>query len=274
MADMQLSVVAQIAAWADRIGLPLEAAVVLHPETIDRFVLEGAAHLKAGSRLNYRTQLWKVGRAILGSELFPPKPPPLQRSEVLAPYDDEEITALVSWARGLSTARRRRNARALLAIGFGAGLAPEEVQRLVGTDVVREGDQVVVQVIGRRPRTVPVLAEWADEVMALAEESGERPFFCPERRRIARNEIIKFIDGCSDGDGARFTVLRLRVTWIVHHLSVATHLVVFEKMAGVSAKQLVKYLPYATVPSDGTTEGQSPLTSGGIRHRGARSTAR
>ena len=80
-----LTVVAQLAVWADRIGIPLDPEVLFHPETIDRFLIEGCAHLTDGSRINYRTHLWKVGAAVLGQDLFPQRPLSLQRSAVLAP---------------------------------------------------------------------------------------------------------------------------------------------------------------------------------------------
>ena len=37
-----LTVTAQLAVWADRVGQPLDPAVLFHPDTVDRFVTEGA----------------------------------------------------------------------------------------------------------------------------------------------------------------------------------------------------------------------------------------
>jgi hypothetical protein len=261
IAEHQLSVVAQLAAWADRLCIPLDPRVLFQPETLDRFLLEGAAHLSDGSRLNYGTHLWKVGAAMLGHDLFPSKPLPLKRSEPSAPYSSTEVIELVSWARGLPTAHMRRNARALLAIGLGVGLTSNEIQRLVGTDVRRVGNSVVVQVTGKAPRDVPVLDLWAEEIWRPAQESGARPFFCPERRRITRRDVIGFIERCSGDDAARFNVQRLRVTWIVHHLSVGTHLLSFEAMAGVGAGQLVKYLRFASVEAEHSVLIPSPARS-------------
>jgi hypothetical protein len=245
IADHEMTVVAQLVVWADRVGIPLDPALVLNPETVDRFLVDGCEHLTDGSRLNYRTHLWRIGAAVLGRELFPAKPLPLKRSAVLAPYTNDDITELTSWARGLSTSHMRRNTRALLAIGLGAGLTSEEIQRLVGTDVCQVGGQVLVEVIGKAPRTVAVTEDWADDVLALARESVDGPYFCPERSRITRRDVIGFIEKCSADSTAQFNVQRLRVTWIVHHLSAGTHLVEFQKMAGVSAGQLVKYLKFA-----------------------------
>jgi hypothetical protein len=250
IADHEMTVVAQLVVWADRVGIPLDPAVILNPETVDRFLVDGCEHLTDGSRLNYRTHLWRIGAAVLGQDLFPAKPLPLKRSAVLPPYSDDDVTELVSWARGLPTRHMRRNVRALLAIGLGAGLASEEIQRLVGTDVRDVDGQVSVEVIGKSARTVPVIDEWATDVWTMAQESASSPYFAPERNRITRRDVLGFIERCSGDSGARFNVQRQRVTWIVHHLSVGTHLIPFQQMAGVSAGQLVKYLSFATVALD------------------------
>jgi integrase len=248
VADCQMTVMAQLAVWADRIGVSLDPEVLLRPETIDRFLLEGCTRLTEGSRLNYRTHLWKVGAAVLGNSLFPPKALPLKRSEVNAPYTDQEITGFVSWSRGLPTLHMRRNAQALLAIGLGTGPQSNEIMRLLGTDIHEEGGLVIADVIGKAARQVPVLEEWSEAVRDLARESGSRPFFAPERKRITRRDIIGFIERCSNEGPAVFNVQRLRITWIVHHLSAGTRMLFLEQMSGVGAAQLVKYLKFATLP--------------------------
>jgi hypothetical protein len=250
IADHEMTVVAQLVLWSDRIGLPLEPEVIFNREHFDRFLIEGVPNLSKGSKVNYRTHLWRVGRAVLGPEQFPPKTLAGERSDVVAPYGRAEVVDLWSWARGRPTPHMRRNLRALLAAGLGSGLASEEVQRLVGTDVARRYGRVVVDVIGQRARSVPVLEEWAEEVWALAQESGARPFFCPERSRITRRDVIGFIERASGEGPARFNLQRLRVTWIVEHLSRATHMLELRRWSGVGAGQLVKYLDFASLPND------------------------
>ncbi len=73
----------------------------------------------------------------------------------------------------------------------------------------------------------------------MARESSERPFFQPNRNRIHRNLI---------DEEPKFRVHRLRITWIVGHLSAGTHLVALEQASGVRASQLVRYLKFATPP--------------------------
>ena len=66
-----LSVVGQLALWADRIGHRVDAESLFTPELIDRFITEGCPHLSDGTRLNYRSQLWRVGAAVVGPHALP-----------------------------------------------------------------------------------------------------------------------------------------------------------------------------------------------------------
>ena len=89
----------------------------------------------------------------------------------------------------------------------------------------------------------------------LAEESGERPYFRPERTRISRRDVLGFIGRCSPEGPPKFNIQRLRITWIVAHLAAGTHLAALEQAAGVTADQLVKYLVYV-----------APLDEAEVRH--------
>jgi hypothetical protein len=250
-ANHQLSIVTQLAVWADRIGQPIEAKTLFHPEFLDRFITEGCAHLSHGTQLNYRTNLWRVGEAVLGGALFPPRALPLQRSSVASPYSAAEVTELVSWSRGLPTAHMRRNCRALLAIGLGAGLTSQEITSLVGTDIRVEDGVVLVAVGGKMARSVPVQRKWADEVLGLAEESGSRPFYMPDRARITRRDILGFIERCSGEGVPKFNVQRLRISWIVGHLATGTPLSALVRASGVGVGQLGKYLSFVAPVSEG-----------------------
>jgi hypothetical protein len=251
LAKKCLSVVAQLAVWADRIGQPVDTASLFTPEFIDRFAVEGCAHLSDGSRRNYRSQLWKVGGAVVGHKLFPPRSVPLRISDLTAPYSTAEIAELVSWSRGLPTESMRRDAWALVVLGLGAGLNSEEISRAVGTDVHEADGIVLVDVLaagGRIARVVPVHRLWAAEVLGVARDSGERPYFRPDRTRILRGDILGFIRRCDTTGPPKFTPQRLRITWIVGHLSAGTHLAVLQEASGVAAVQLAKYLTFATPP--------------------------
>jgi hypothetical protein len=248
LARKGLSVVGQMAVWADRIGHPVDADALFTPEVIDRFITEGCTHLSAGTRLNYRSQLWQVGAAVVGHTLFPPRSAALRASDLLPPYSSAEVTELVSWSKGLPTASMRRDSWALLTLGLGTGMRAEEITRTVGTDVSVEDGIALVQVLGtggRVDRVVPIHHLWADHVLEVAAESGSRPFFRTDRTRILRNDVVGFIRRCAIDETPKFTVQRLRVTWLVGHLGAGTHLYALERASGVAVGQLVKYLFFA-----------------------------
>lgn len=251
LAKKCLSIVGQLGVWADRIGHPVDTASLFTPEFIDRFITEGCAHLSDGTRLNYRSQLWHVGSAVAGHKLFPPRSVSLKASPLMVPYSEAEITDLVSWSRGLGTESMRRDTWALFALGLGAGMKSEEISRTVGTDIHVEDGTVLVEVLGpggRIARVVPIHHVWANAALRLAEESGERPFFRSDRTRINRNDVVGFVRRCSLTGPPRFNVQRLRITWLVGHLSAGTHLAALQQASGVAAGQLAKYLKFATPP--------------------------
>ena len=108
-------------------------------------------------------------------------------------------------------------------------------------------------------RSVPVHRLWADEVLELAEESGPRPFYMPDRTRITRRDILGFIERCSGEGLPKFNVQRLRITWIVGHLSAGTPLSALVRASGVGVGQLGKYLRFV-----------APVERGRLPHDGSR----
>jgi len=242
-----MNVVAQLAAWADRCGLALVPEVVLHPDTIDRFAREACGHLQSGTQGNYRTMLREVGAALLGPEVYPLRPLPLWRSELVRPYSPSEQAELLSWCRGLTTTRLRDNIAVLLAVGLGAGLTSDEVCLLRGEDIVRDARGVIVRVIRGPGREVPVLRRWEDQVAAIGARAGSEPVFLPQIT-VTKRKVANFVSRCPKGDAPNLNMVRLRVTWLVHHISAGTNVVVLTKASGRAINQVVKYACFASVP--------------------------
>ncbi len=249
-----MGVVAQLLCWADGVGEPLEAAALLHPETIDRFLVDGCGHLKEGTRAGYRTSLRRVGRAVLGPELFPHPTLTIAAQDPMRPYTTEEIGAQLSWVRGLPTWHMHRNALVLLSLGLGAGLRANEMSRLSGTAVTRDGFGVRIQVMGENARVVPVLRSWEDPVFDLAHEVGECLVFRPDRTHVQKSQTSNFIARCAKSAGAppAFSLQRLRSTWLVNLLVGGIPPNELAKVAGIQRTQLAKYfglLPDADPPT-------------------------
>jgi hypothetical protein len=184
----------------------------------------------------------------MGPNHFPPPPLSLKKSHTRGPYSKAEVAALAAWRRGLSTERYRINVGVMLAFGLGAGLRSQELSDLVGFDVTSGDGGVVVHVGDGASRDIPVVDRWADQVVAHARRAGRGPIFVPGGNGIHRRQVANFIARCPKGDAPGLAMDRLRITWIVDHLSAGTHLVVLTKAAGVAASQIVRYLPYADTP--------------------------
>lgn len=249
-----MGIVAQLLLWVRGCGEPFEAEAVLHPETIDRFLVEGCTHLAQGTRQTYRSHLRHIGRAVLGGDLFPPATLKMPAPKPAFPYREDEIAAQLSWTRGLPTEAMRRNAGVLLALGLGAGLDATEMANLRGSEMTRDALGVLVQVTGDDPRSVPVLRTWEDKVGAFAQEAGDRYVFRPERTQVLRHQTSNFIARCAkvNGEPPAFSLQRLRTTWIVGQLAAGTPPNALARLAGTQSVQLAKYFDFLP-ERDGTT---------------------
>ena len=241
-ARARMSIVAQLLVWADGLGESWEPEDLLHPETLDRFVVQGCCHLSQGTQAGYRTQLRAVGKAVLGPALFPPPTLRMPRRNAQPPYSSHQVSALLSWARGLPSEHMRHNSLVLLAFGLGAGLSAHEISALRGTEVTRDGEGVLVEVCGAHARVVPVLASFEDFAFASAKDAGDRLVFRPERREVRKFQTTNFIARCAKSSPPPdLSLQRLRTTWIVGHLAAGVPPNELARAAGTQAVQLSKY---------------------------------
>jgi len=256
-----MNVVGQLALWVDQVGQPLEPSVVFHPDTVDRFALEGLSHLSDGTRCNYRTQLRIVGASVLGPGVYPPRLLPLRRPKIAPPYTADETACLIAWCKGLPTARYRDNIAVLLALGLGAGLTGDEILHLRGGDVVVDGNGVVIAVRRGRKREVPVLQRFADEVARLGAAAGAGLVFVPGSSTANDHKVANFVARCPKGDAPDLNVVRLRISWVVHHLTAGTNIVALTRASGITTTQLAKYASFVSGP--GPEEARRQLSEAG-----------
>ena len=163
-------VLALVAAWAFAQGLPLGAEVVLDPANVECFIAstDGAA----SSRATYRSTLRRLGPLLTRQAPWEARPPAVSRRQVARPYSASELQRLRVATLAQPTPGRRRAARALLALGAGAGLDGRWVARIGCHSIFRRGGTILVRVSEPCCREVPVLADWEDEVLELAATAG------------------------------------------------------------------------------------------------------
>jgi hypothetical protein len=241
-------VLARLAAWAAGEGLPLDVEVVLDPDTVERFVAVGLAD--DGSRATYRSTLRRIGPLLTSKAPWEARPAPVARRHVALPYTAVELDWLRGDARTQPTAGRVRAARALLALGAGAGLDGRWITRVEAEDVRMGGGVVLVRVGEPSPRSVPVLAAWEDEILELAATAGGE--FLVGGRSVSKNRAGALAASVVVANGhPRFSASRLRSTWLVTHLVMGTRLPELAGAAGLQGITVVSdLLPFVPALDD------------------------
>lgn len=242
-------VLTRLAAWSLAEGLPLHVEVVLDPDNVERFVASGAVDDR--SRATYRSVLRRVGPLLTTKAPWEPRPASVARRQVATPYSDHELALLRRDVETQSSERRRRAARALLALGAGVGLDGRWIARVRADDVATSALAVTVQVGEPSPRVVPVLARWESEVLELAESAGDE--FLVGGHSLSRNRAGALAASLEASHGhPRLSAARLRSTWLVSHLRMGTRLPELTRAAGLVGatvlSDLLEYVPALCEP--------------------------
>jgi hypothetical protein len=224
----------RLGTFAASCGVELSFAVCFHPSMIERLVAVGCEGLAPGTRRTLRTNLrFLAARVVPGGR---PAPTPLSRERAKAPYVEAELCGYLSLADAQPTAALRHRLSALICLGAGAGLRGAELRSIRGVHVVSRSGGVVVEVSGRRPRPVPVLARYHYRLSASAAVAGDG-FLIGGVSEVRRNVSSHLVAAVSGGlDLPRLDVGRLRATWLAH-VAAALGLRAFLDAAGVTCSQ-------------------------------------
>jgi integrase len=257
-ASIAMSVVARLASWTAEVTChPLERGIVFDGRQIEGFIARGATNPNAYGKRCLRSRLLRIAAEL---ETFDParrdagKQP---RAAVFAPYTAAEIVRFRSQGSTRSTELRRHNWMTLLSLGAGCALTTSEIVGLLLQDVEVGSDAIRIHVNGDRARTVVCLAVWEDELRQLlsAPLVGAHVFVKTERPRTPSTYVTRFLDTVAKG-AEKFTVERLRSTWIVGYLQSGTDPIALMRALGVkSFSTFERLIPYVTMPADdGLTE--------------------
>ena len=244
MAGLALS---GLTAWCFDQGIALDLETVLDPDTVERFVTTAA--IPVGSRSTYRSVLRRLGPVLTRRAPWEPRPVALRRRRVAPPYSPTELAALRWDAAHQSTDKRRRAARTLIALGAGAGLDGRWSLDVTAADVSIELASVTVTVGPPNPRTIPVLAEFEDEVCDLAMTANDAPMTgCVAVGRNRANWLARSI--VTTPGAPRLSTPRLRSTWLLAHLDRGTRLTELAAAAGLAGITVLSDLLADVAPLD------------------------
>ena len=202
----------RLGAFAESVGLPLDAEVLLTPSVIERCCWPSVTTMSQPTRRTVRTNLRAIARAVLPATASPQT---LSRERAKLPYSAAEIAGYLALCDAQPTEARRHRASALVCLSAGAGLAGADLKAVTGTDVVcRSGGVVVVVRSGRCPRTVPVITRYHERLLAASAFAAERLVIggtSPARRNITSPLTASLAGG---RDLPRIEIARLRATWL------------------------------------------------------------
>lgn len=166
-----------------------------------------------------------------------------------APYTRTEQGQLRNWAMWQGLPARMLRCTAIAALGLGCGLTSAEMAHVRANDIVALEDGMLgVHVTHSRMRTVPVLAEWNDELESV--RAGTTGFIIAPHVDNRRSELLKV--SIKDSRGAlKPTVQRMRNTWLLTLIDNSVPLPVIMEAAGLTSPDSLRRLiaAHARVPS-------------------------
>lgn len=228
-------------------GLELDRAVIFRREIIAEYIARGCPQMTRASAGNRRSQLLRMSELLLPPQDRVDRLAPMPTSTALSPYTQADLIALRSWASSLNTHYRQVQAHLLLALGLGAGMSNAEILAARSCHLQVDSEGALIEVVGSRPRIVPVLATWEEPLVDFAKArplNDQQFIFRPRRTSLNNHTIGNFVDRTRPGR-VKPTAQRMRVTWIVTHLIAGSPLVALVTAAGVdSLEALTRYLQF------------------------------
>lgn len=226
-----LGYLARYAAWLVTSGTPLDPDIVWSDDTIRLYVHHHLRELGKSDHYRYRVELclrhYEHGHTGIRTTT---------RSVSAAapqPYTARELRDFLSAAECAPTEPARRNLITALALGAGAGLQTHEMLQITAADVTPAAFGLTVQVRGtRRPRTIPVFADWVAPLRAIVDALAPDEYL--GWAGMSRAPEQRLDRGLLRGLGKNTPVpSRLRTTWIVRLLALSIPVPLILELAGI-----------------------------------------
>ena len=224
----------KLGTFATSVGLELDPTVVLSPALVERFIVTRGTTLGAATRRTLRSNLRTLARAVAVGGA--PEPVPLSRERAKAPYSPAEIGAYLALADAQPTLARSMRLSGLIVLGAGAGLMGADLRTVSGSDVIARSGGVLVEVSGRCPRVVPLLARYHERALTSASFAGAGYVtggFSARRRNVTARLKASVAGGA---DLPALDTGRLRATWLAS-CAEAIGLKAFMDAAGITCSQ-------------------------------------
>ena len=193
----------ELVQWALEHGYDLELETVFCEHLVWAFL----ARRPKGS-LDHSTHLWRLVRAhgpVSTSAKAAGRAP---RRVYQSPYSDDEMAALLEFAKSLTNEYRRETLLTLVTLGAGCGITRQRVRNVHARDVHLHGDATFVRV-GHCAKVLPAFAELLASACARQSEGNLVP--------SGKTNVTERCAGWTEGRRGVpvFSTDRLRATYIV-----------------------------------------------------------
>lgn len=218
--------------WAIENRLPLDLEHLFTETNVEWFVETGMTHLGEHTQSCYRSALRRIGRTVTKKAPWTPEPKRKKRTTLADPYARLDLAWLWEICLTQRSEVRRRAGVATMALCHGAGLAGAEFSVLLGSSIEMIDGVAVVHIPGDHARDVPVLPQYADELVRLSLDYWDRPMFSD--RTPSRNWTANVLAQLEFPTGApRLVPSRLRTTWMVELSTAGVRISELQHFAGV-----------------------------------------
>lgn len=247
--------------WADKTGVPLEDPEKLfHPSLVTRFCSTQLNKYVPNTRATYRAVLICIGRNITRKAPWPDFPEIVpDRKHRTDPYTSEEIEGYIRATRIQSTPKRTRVLTAIIALGHGAGVTPQELLKVTAHHL-HENNNHIFLTVPDSARVVPVLPRYNPWLKTLIEIAGDEPLIgITKAAHDPLSHLRRGIIFPSYLPPLKLT--QLRSTWMLHHLNTAVPLNVLVTWAGLKHTEAFReLLPFMdTREQDIVLHGEPPI---------------
>lgn len=233
-----LYTIAGFADWVAATGVGKLNATVLRADIIDAY----AAFRRGEVELAVAERERKALRTVAGLPNTPGVRAASTNAPEAVPYTRVEQDEIRRWAEGQFSDDTRRSATAIAALGLGCGLSATELMQVRGRDVVVLSDGLMGVCVNGR--TVPVTAEWDDELRELGTGDPAEHLIRPRRTRRDGKACTNTIFELGD---PRPSTQRMRATWLLAHVDAGTHIPTLITASGLTSSDFLRrVLPFAT----------------------------
>lgn len=228
-----------LAKWADEKGYELELDVVLSEKLIWAFVKQ-----QPFGAFDYEPHLWRLAAAHRTLSATATKRAAIPRPSYLAPYSDDDLAKLISFASDLTNQHRRATLLAIITLSAGCGISRHRLRGVTAKSIHQHGGETFVSSSSACAKVSASFVPLLREVAALRPEG-------PLVKALGTNLTAHAAEWTKGRRGVPvLSADRLRATYVVTLLeSDARTLDVLQWTGLQKVEGLQGYLPYVKRPT-------------------------